>query len=111
MGAWQQRSQAGRHRRCDEIFALWLSALVLICAQVATAILRCAYEKIRWIVKALEGWSDEADRGFDSFNDLTVQRAAMNSLFFIAPYKYEGMWVFDDPAVGLSKEPFIAASI
>ena len=37
-----------------------------------------------------------------------VQRAAMNSLFVIAPYKYEGMWVFDDPAVGLSKEPFIA---
>src|SRR6266550_2249033 len=32
----------------------------------------------------------------------------MNSLFVIAPYKYEGIWVFDDPAVGLSKEPFIA---
>jgi hypothetical protein len=32
----------------------------------------------------------------------------MNSLFVIAPYKCEGMWVFDDPAVGLSREPFIA---
>ena len=32
----------------------------------------------------------------------------MNSLFVIAPYKHEGMWVFDDPAVGLSHEPFIA---
>jgi hypothetical protein len=32
----------------------------------------------------------------------------MNSLFVIAPYKSEGMWVFDDPAVGLSREPFIA---
>jgi hypothetical protein len=32
----------------------------------------------------------------------------MNSLFVIAPYKYEGMWVFDDLEVGLSKEPFIA---
>ena len=32
----------------------------------------------------------------------------MNSLFVIAPYKYEGLWVFDDPAAGLSKEPFIA---
>ena len=32
----------------------------------------------------------------------------MNALFVIAPYKYEGLWVFDDPAVGLSKEPFIA---
>jgi len=26
----------------------------------------------------------------------------MNSLFVIAPYKYEGLWVFDDPAVALS---------
>ena len=33
---------------------------------------------------------------------------AMNSLFVIAPYKHEGLWVFDDPAVGLAKEPFIA---
>jgi hypothetical protein len=32
----------------------------------------------------------------------------MNSLFVIAPYKYEGTWVFDDPEVGLTKEPFIA---
>ncbi len=32
----------------------------------------------------------------------------MNSLMVIAPYKYNGMWVFDDPAVGLNKEPFIA---
>jgi hypothetical protein len=32
----------------------------------------------------------------------------MNSLFVIVPYKYEGMWVFDDPGVGLSREPFIA---
>src|SRR5438445_683166 len=26
----------------------------------------------------------------------------------IAPYRYQGTWVFDDPAVGLSREPFIA---
>ena len=26
----------------------------------------------------------------------------------IAPYKHEGMWVFDDQAVGMSREPFIA---
>jgi hypothetical protein len=32
----------------------------------------------------------------------------MNSLFIIAPYKYQGTWVFDDPAVGLAREPFIA---
>ena len=32
----------------------------------------------------------------------------MNSLMVIAPYKYNGMWVFDDAAVGLSREPFVA---
>src|SRR3954447_6583591 len=32
----------------------------------------------------------------------------MNALGVIAPYKYEGMWVFDDPAVGLVREPFVA---
>ncbi len=31
----------------------------------------------------------------------------MNSLFVIAPYKYEGMWVFDDPKVGLLREPIV----
>ena len=32
----------------------------------------------------------------------------MNAIGVIAPYKFEGMWVFDDPAVGLSREPFVA---
>src|SRR3954462_10288790 len=32
----------------------------------------------------------------------------MNSLMVIAPYKHQGMWVIDDPAVGLNKEPFVA---
>ena len=32
----------------------------------------------------------------------------MNAMRVIAPYKYEGMWVFDDPAVGLNREPFVA---
>lgn len=35
---------------------------------------------------------------------------AMNSLFVIAPYRYEGFWVFDDPAVGLCKEPFVSGA-
>jgi hypothetical protein len=34
--------------------------------------------------------------------------ASGNSLMVISPYKHQGMWVFDDPAVGLSREPFIA---
>ena len=32
----------------------------------------------------------------------------MNSIGVIAPYKYEGTWVFDDPRVGLEREPFVA---
>jgi len=32
----------------------------------------------------------------------------MNAIAIIAPYKYEGMWVFDDSAVGLAREPFVA---
>lgn len=34
--------------------------------------------------------------------------AQMNSLMVIVPYKWNGMWVFDDPAVGLTREPFVA---
>jgi hypothetical protein len=34
----------------------------------------------------------------------------MNSLFLISPYKYEDFWVFDDPAVGLQKEPFVSGA-
>ena len=32
----------------------------------------------------------------------------MNAINIIAPYKHLGMWVFDDPRVGLSQEPLIA---
>ncbi len=31
-----------------------------------------------------------------------------NTLMVIAPYWYEGTWVFDDKAAGLNKEPFVA---
>ena len=31
----------------------------------------------------------------------------MNALSVLFPYRYEGMWVFDDPAVGLTREPFV----
>ena len=34
----------------------------------------------------------------------------MNSIFAIHPYKPEGMWVFDDASVGLSREPFVAGA-
>lgn len=31
----------------------------------------------------------------------------MNAISVLAPYKHEGLWVFDDPSVGLVKEPFV----
>jgi Family of unknown function (DUF6717) len=38
----------------------------------------------------------------------SVDFDSMNALLVIFPYKYQGTWVFDDPAVGLFREPFIA---
>ena len=29
-------------------------------------------------------------------------------MFVIVPYRYEGMWVFDDPTTGLVREPFVS---
>jgi len=34
----------------------------------------------------------------------------MNSLFAIAPYKFQDMWVFDDPKFGLCQEPFVSGA-
>ena len=34
----------------------------------------------------------------------------MNSIFLIVPYRYQGTWVFDDPARGLNKEPFVSGA-
>jgi uncharacterized protein DUF6717 len=34
--------------------------------------------------------------------------AMNNTLFVIEPYKSNGTWVFDDPRVGLEREPFVA---
>ncbi len=33
-----------------------------------------------------------------------------NSIFVIKPYKWNGMWVFDDEEVGLDREPFVAGA-
>jgi hypothetical protein len=32
----------------------------------------------------------------------------MNALTILQPYRHAGMWVFDDPGKGLSKEPFVS---
>src|SRR5205814_1976619 len=34
----------------------------------------------------------------------------VNAINFIVPYRYEGMWVFDDPRVDLDKEPFVSGA-
>ena len=34
----------------------------------------------------------------------------MNALNVISPYKHLGVWVFDDPRVGLVQEPFVAGA-
>jgi hypothetical protein len=34
----------------------------------------------------------------------------MNSLFAIAPYKFNDFWVFDDPSAGLTQEPFVSGA-
>lgn len=34
----------------------------------------------------------------------------MNQINVILPYKWEGMWVFDDANVGLEKEPFVSGA-
>ena len=34
--------------------------------------------------------------------------AAQNSIMVIRPYRYSGTWVFDDPEVGLTREPFVS---
>ena len=36
--------------------------------------------------------------------------ATMNSIMVIHPYKFEGTWVFDDPRLGLHREPFVAGA-
>ena len=36
------------------------------------------------------------------------ERFSSNSILVIEPYRYAGTWVFDDPSVGLVREPFVA---
>ena len=41
---------------------------------------------------------------------LALSAHAMNAINVIAPYKHHGMWVFDDPRVGLQQEPFVSGA-
>ncbi len=38
------------------------------------------------------------------------QTRDMNAIIAIHPYKHEGLWVFDDPRVGLVQEPFVSGA-
>ena len=33
-----------------------------------------------------------------------------NAIHLIAPYRWNGLWVFDDPQVGLHREPFVSGA-
>jgi hypothetical protein len=45
----------------------------------------------------------------DPLFPITPLRSAMaDTVFVLEPYRHEGAWVFDDPVVGLDREPFVA---
>jgi hypothetical protein len=53
------------------------------------------------IVAGIVAWQQGLLRPFGAYR-------SVNSLMVLMPYKYAGTWVFDDPAVGLRQEPFVA---
>src|SRR6202022_5201722 len=63
-----------------------------------------------WLALAIVGVFAASAMLFSRLHPTAPTRTvrSMNVLFIIMPYKHYGLWVFDDPAVGLSKEPFIA---
>jgi hypothetical protein len=48
--------------------------------------------------------SPRANRRYFKF---TFVPMTTNSLFVLQPYRYQSSWVFDDPRVGLEREPFV----
>jgi hypothetical protein len=44
---------------------------------------------------------------FDYFEENVLMTTAIMTIY---PYKYEDLWVFDDPSVGLEKEPFVSGA-
>ena len=42
--------------------------------------------------------------------DETLRSEIVNAINVIAPYHHLGMWVFDDPRVGLTAEPFVGGA-
>jgi len=55
------------------------------------------------------GWLTEAEARAGA-SGLPVAGRPANSIVAIRPYKIEGLWVFDDPSVGLRQEPFVSGA-
>jgi hypothetical protein len=66
-----------------------------------------AHQLDTWVKKAIDA-AMRARQGKPK-NGWTAQ-TYMNAINLIIPYRYEGMWVFDDPRVGLDKEPFVSGA-
>jgi hypothetical protein len=75
-----------------------------------TAIVNDSKPKTRW--KLLSGLALLlaicVAAGLYLSNLATTAGPSSNALFVIAPYWYNGTWVFDDKAAGLNREPFVA---
>jgi hypothetical protein len=76
--------------------------------------LACAVPVILW---GPDASSDKlrarsTDGKFSQTNALKSILAAtqMNEIIVISPYKHHGMWVLDDPRVGLVQEPFVSGA-
>jgi hypothetical protein len=67
-----------------------------------------------WVVARRSLWEILCTR--DALDAAAVGRStralddlrSVNTLVAIYPYKYQGLWVFDDSRVGLVQEPFIS---
>ncbi len=67
-------------------------------------------QKTRWVALAAVTLSAIAGVTVWYFVTRTAHgiNPSSNSIMVVAPYWYKGTWVFDDPAVGLKREPFVA---
>jgi hypothetical protein len=67
-------------------------------------------QRSRWIVIAAAAVPATAGVTVWYFVTTTTHgvNPSSNSIMVVAPYRYKGTWVFDDSAVGLRREPFVA---
>jgi hypothetical protein len=67
-------------------------------------------QKTRWriIATAVLAGLAGAAASYYVARSATGVNSSSNAIMVVAPYWYKGTWVFDDPAVGLRREPFVA---